>query len=130
MAELPDINRGKVVGQSAALQKKVRHQNHNGPWKKTHRGCRGGKNRQKPFMKLSQPRLRATHWKQARPSTTTRKEARPTAARRRTSTKNQVCIELTRNEKARPNAASRQNKRDPFYRRQQIMRKVGQRDYQ
>ena len=104
--ELPDITGGKVVRQPAAPRKKVRQQNPNGPWKKTHRGCRGGKNRRKPLMNLSQPRLRAAHRKQARPSTTeARKEARPIAARK--------C-----QEKARPNAASRNKRREYPYQRQ------------
>ena len=104
--QLPDITGGKVVRQPAAPRKKVRQQNPNGPWKKTHRGCRGGKNRRKPLMNLSQPRLRAAHRKQARPSTTeARKEARPIAARK--------C-----QEKARPNAASRQIRREYSYPRQ------------
>ena len=78
-----DDTRRPAVSQPAALHTKVRHQEHSRPWKKTHRGCRGGrKKKRKQEISNSQPCLRAANQKQARPSTANQKEARPIAARR------------------------------------------------
>ena len=76
-----DDTRRPAISQPAALHTKVRHQEHSRPWKKTHRGCRGGR-RKKSRQEIinSQPCLRAANQKQARPSTATQKEARPIAA--------------------------------------------------
>ena len=88
-----DDTRRPAVSQPAALHTKVRHQEHSGPWKKTHRGCRGGRKKKSKQVSNSQPCLRAANQKQARSSTANQKEARHFAARRQN--ERSICNEKT-----------------------------------